>query len=90
MITNYSTRPLRFATILGTFGFLLTSTFAVFVGVASINGSIKVPGYASIMILVSALGSIQLLTLGVVGEYLGKIHEKSSNRPNFNIRKVWD
>lgn len=90
MITNYSTRPLRFAAIIGTFGFLLTCTFAVFVGVASINGNIKVPGYASIMILISALGSIQLLTLGVVGEYLGKIHEKSSNRPNFNIRQIWN
>ncbi len=90
MITNYSTRPLRFATILGTFGFLLTSAFAAFVGVASINGNIQVPGYASIMILVSALGSIQLLTLGVVGEYLGKIHEKSSNRPNFSIRQIWN
>jgi undecaprenyl-phosphate 4-deoxy-4-formamido-L-arabinose transferase len=90
MITNYSTRPLRFATILGTFGFLLTSAFAAFVGVASFNGNIQVPGYASIMILVSALGSIQLLTLGVVGEYLGKIHEKSSNRPNFNIRQIWN
>jgi glycosyltransferase involved in cell wall biosynthesis len=90
MITNYSTRPLRFATILGTFGFLLTSAFAVFVGFASFNGNIKVPGYASIMILVSALGSIQLVTLGIVGEYLGKIHEKSSNKPIFNIRQVWN
>ena len=90
MITNYSTRPLRFATIFGTFGFLLTGAFAVFVGVASITGNIKVPGYASMIILISALGSIQLLTLGVVGEYLGKIHEKSSNRPNFNIRQIWN
>jgi glycosyltransferase involved in cell wall biosynthesis len=90
MITDYSTRPLRFATIFGTLGFLFTSAFAAFVGVASITGNINVPGYASIMILVSALGSIQLLTLGIMGEYLGKIHEKSSNRPNFNIRQIWD
>jgi undecaprenyl-phosphate 4-deoxy-4-formamido-L-arabinose transferase len=86
MITDYSTRPLRFATISGTFGFIFTSAFAAFVCVASINGNIKVPGYASIMILISALGSIQLLTLGIMGEYLGKIHEKSSKRPNFKIR----
>lgn len=90
MITNYSTRPLRFATLFGAFGFLFTTAFAVFVGVASINGNIKVPGYASIVILISALGSIQFLTLGIMGEYLGKIHEKSSNRPNFNIRRIWN
>lgn len=90
MITDYSTRPLRFATIFGIFGFILTSAFAGFVGVASIIGNIGVPGYASILILVSSLGSIQLLTLGIMGEYLGKIHEKSSKRTSFNIRQIWN
>jgi glycosyltransferase involved in cell wall biosynthesis len=90
MVTNYSTRPLRVATFFGVIGFFTTSTFAAVVGIASINGIIKVPGFASIAILISALGSIQLLTLGVIGEYLGKIHEKSSNKPTFVIRKTWN
>jgi glycosyltransferase involved in cell wall biosynthesis len=90
MITNYSTRPLRVATFFGVIGFLSTSTFAAVVSIASINGIIKVPGFASIAILISALGSIQLLTLGVIGEYLGKIHEKSSSKPSFTIRKTWN
>jgi undecaprenyl-phosphate 4-deoxy-4-formamido-L-arabinose transferase len=90
MITNYSTRPLRVATMFGALGFVFTSAFAAFVGIASINGMIKVPGFASVIILISGLGSIQLLTLGIIGEYLGKIHEKSSNKPTFTIRKTWD
>lgn len=90
MITNYSMRPLRVATMLGALGFLFTCAFAIFVGIASINGSIKVPGFSSIIILISALGSIQLLTLGIIGEYLGKVHEKSSHKPTFTIRKTWN
>jgi glycosyltransferase involved in cell wall biosynthesis len=90
MITNYSTRPLRVATMFGALGFLFTCAFAAFIGIASINGMIKVPGFASIIILISALGSIQLLTLGIIGEYLGKIHEKSTSKPTFTIRKTWN
>jgi undecaprenyl-phosphate 4-deoxy-4-formamido-L-arabinose transferase len=90
MITNYSTRPLRFATVVGGFGFLLTTAFATFVSVAAITGNIEVPGFASITILISALGSMQLLTLGILGEYIGKIHEKSSNKPVFTIRSIWN
>lgn len=90
MITNYSTRPLRVATVFGILGFFVTGAFAAFVVFASVNGIIKVPGYASIAILISTLGSIQLLTLGIIGEYLGKIHEKSFNKPTFTIRKKWN
>lgn len=90
MITNYSTRPLRVATVFGILGFFITGAFAAFIVFASVNGIIKVPGYASIAILISTLGSIQLLTLGIIGEYLGKIHEKSFNKPTFTIRKKWN
>jgi undecaprenyl-phosphate 4-deoxy-4-formamido-L-arabinose transferase len=90
MVTNYSTRPLRIATAIGTLGFLATGVFTVLIGIATVNGDIQVPGYASIAILVSALGSIQLLSLGIMGEYLGKVHERSSNRPTFSIRETWN
>jgi glycosyltransferase involved in cell wall biosynthesis len=90
MITNYSTAPLRFATFVGVIGFVASCGLAFHFGTESLSGNITVPGYASLSILITALGSIQLMSLGILGEYLSKIHEKSSSRPTFTIRETWN
>lgn len=90
MVTNYSTRPLRIATISGAFGFIVSMCLAIYFGLQWLDGNVKVPGFTTLAILTCTLGSIQLLALGIIGEYLGKIHEKSSSRPAFTIRNTWN
>jgi undecaprenyl-phosphate 4-deoxy-4-formamido-L-arabinose transferase len=86
MVTSYSTKPLRIATFIGFIGFLLSFGLSCFYLYKAFNQEIQVDGYASLIVLVGLLGSVQLITLGILGEYLGKIHERSTGKPNFFIR----
>jgi undecaprenyl-phosphate 4-deoxy-4-formamido-L-arabinose transferase len=88
MLTSYSTRPLRVASLFGLAGFFLSGAFAVSLYVRYLFGDITTPGFATIAILVSMLGSVQLVTLGILGEYLGVIHQRSIGKPIYVIREV--
>lgn len=88
MITGYSVRPLRIATIAGLLTFFASFILLFSIAVQAINGDIIVVGYASLSLFVLFLGSIQLLTLGLIGEYLGKVHEHSMGKPHYLIKRV--
>lgn len=90
MITGYSTRPLKLATLIGFSSFIVSILAAVVVLIERILGKIKVPGYTTLVLLVLILGSIQLFALGIIGEYLGRIHEKTMGKPLFVIRHNLD
>jgi hypothetical protein len=59
----------------------------LFIIVRYILGDIEVPGFATIALLVTSIGSIQLVTLGIFGEYLASIHQKAIGKPHYMIRK---
>lgn len=88
-ITAFSIKPLRMATIFG----LLTATssgiYAAFIFTEAIRNRTPVPGYASLLITVLLLGGMQLLFLGVIGEYLGRVLLESKARPNYVIREMY-
>ncbi len=88
-ITSFSYIPLQAASYLG----LLVSVFAFFYGVFIIVfkllHGIAVPGYASLMAAVLFLGGIQLLTLGILGEYIGRIYDEVKQRPLYVIHKTY-
>ena len=88
MMTSYSTRPLKLATFLGFLGFLFSLFFAVYYMFFALSGRIALEGFSALVILVSLLGSVQLITLGIIGEYLGKVHEKNIGKPLYVIRDV--
>ena len=88
MITGYSVRPLRIATMIGLLSFLGSFFLLFSIALRAINGDIVVAGYASLSLFVLFLGSIQLLTLGLMGEYLGKVHEHSMGKPHYLIKRV--
>jgi polyisoprenyl-phosphate glycosyltransferase len=86
-ITSFSSAPLRIATWLG----VATSAFAFLFGIkvfakALLHGD-PVPGYPSLMVAVLFLGGVQLLALGVIGEYLGRNYTESKQRPLYFIEE---
>lgn len=88
MLTSYSTRPLRFATLLGILGFMFSLFLTGYYMFFALRGGVKVEGFSTLAILISLLGSVQLITLGIIGEYLGKVHEKNIGKPVFVVRDV--
>ena len=88
-ITAFSIKPLRLATIFGILTAAGSGVYAVFIFAEAINNRTPVPGYASLLITVLFLGGMQLLFLGVIGEYLGRVLLESKARPNYIIRKVY-
>ena len=80
-IIGFSTRPLRLATYLGFLTAIAAIIYLVIVVLQKIFIGIDVPGYASIIVLILLLGAMQLLCIGIIGEYVGKIFEQSKNRP---------
>lgn len=54
----------------------------------ALSGGVKVEGFSTLVILISLLGPVQLITLGIIGEYLSKVHEKNIGKPVFVVRGV--
>lgn len=86
-ITSFSVRPLHFIFFCGIFFFLVSIVMLIYALVVfTHNGS--VPGWTSIVAPIWLLGGIQLLALGIVGEYIGKIYMETKHRPRYEIDKV--
>ncbi|MGI8931789.1 MAG: glycosyltransferase family 2 protein [Sphingomicrobium sp.] len=86
-ITSASTVPLRIWSYLGAFVALGALGYAIFIIVRTLTSGIEVPGYASMMVAVLFLGGLQLLSLGVLGEYVGRILTETKGRPLYVIRE---
>ncbi|TLM73661.1 glycosyltransferase family 2 protein [Microbulbifer harenosus] len=87
-VTAFSIAPLRAITLLGLVSGGLALGLIAWVLFVKVFSSSAVPGWASIMVPVLFIGSVQLLCLGVIGEYLGKIYEEVKRRPRFHLREV--
>ena len=85
-ITSFSVRPLRLIATLG-FLFLLCSLVAVVYTLYVYFNGETVAGWASLMLSVWFLGSLILIAIGIVGEYIGKIYLEVKERPRYNIEK---
>lgn len=84
-VTSFSTVPLRLATWVGVLSSLLAFLYGLWVfGKALILGD-PVHGYPSLMVVILFLGGVQLLALGVIGEYLGRNYAESKQRPLYFI-----
>lgn len=88
-ITSLSTKPIRYITILG-FLIFLVSIIMLITFIAQWAMGITVAGWASVICSVWAIGGLILLSLGVIGEYIGKIYLETKSRPRFLIREVLD
>ncbi len=87
-MTSFSTLPLRVWSYVGGLVALVSFLYAIFlIGRTLIYGT-DVPGYASLMVVVLFLGGLQLLTLGIIGEYLGRTYEEVKGRPIYIVRET--
>jgi len=88
VFTNFSLLPLQlvsFVGILAAFGGLGLGLWYL---VAALLTKIAVPGYASVIVAVLVLGGLQLLSLGIIGEYLGRLHLNVNRKPQYTIRQM--
>ena len=86
-ITSFSVKPLRLILFLGAVIFALSLIMLLWTLVKWIAGA-TVSGWASLMCSIWMIGGIQLLALGVIGEYMGKVYSEAKARPRFIIERV--
>ena len=86
-ITSLSTKPIRYITMLGFLIFLVSILMLIYSVVRWATGD-TIIGWASVICSVWAIGGLILLSLGVIGEYIGKIYLETKGRPRFLIREV--
>ncbi|MDI6864413.1 hypothetical protein [Thermodesulfovibrio yellowstonii] len=86
-ITSFSVVPLRFITLTGFLIFLATIFMSFYVLYVVFFTDRAVPGWASTVLPMYFLGGVQLLSLGIIGEYIGKIYKETKRRPRYLIEK---
>ena len=85
-ITSLSNKPIRYVTLLGILCVLLSVAMGVYVLCSLFSGH-SVAGWASIMMSIWLLGGLQLVALGMIGEYIGKIYMETKRRPKFILEE---
>lgn len=87
-IIGYSIKPLRIATLLGGVTAVAAFLYLIAVVLEKLIAGIAIPGYATIIVLILLLGGIQLVCIGIIGEYVGRTFEQSKNRPIFIAKEI--
>lgn len=87
-ITSFSTLPLRVWTYVGLFISMISFIYAIFIISRAMIFGIDVPGYNSLIVAILFLGGIQVMGIGIIGEYLGRIYMEAKKRPTYLIRQI--
>ena len=87
-ITAFSTAPLRMITVLGLLSGFASFSLIAWVLVVRLFTDNAAPGWASVLLPLLFIGSVQLICLGIIGEYLSKIYEEVKRRPKFHISNI--
>jgi glycosyltransferase involved in cell wall biosynthesis len=87
-ITSFSTVPLRLWSYIGFFFTGISFLYAAIVVLRTLVSGIDLPGYASLLTAVIFLGGLQLIGIGIMGEYIGRIYLESKRRPVYLVRQI--
>lgn len=87
-ITSFTTAPLRIATVLGLLMSSVAFAYMCYVLITTMIWDDPVAGYPTLMTVILFLGGVQLLSLGIIGEYLGRIFYETKERPVYLVREV--
>jgi glycosyltransferase involved in cell wall biosynthesis len=86
---SFSYLPLRLISLAGLGVSLMSILIAIFYTVQKLTVGLSPPGFATLVVAVFFLAGIQLITIGVIGEYVGRIFEEVKARPLYVVRRVW-
>jgi glycosyltransferase involved in cell wall biosynthesis len=87
-LTSFSIAPLRLCAYVGGATAALTLLYAGYILMRTLIRGVDVPGYASLLVAVLFFGSLQLIGIGLLGEYVGRIYMETKQRPRYLIRKL--
>jgi glycosyltransferase involved in cell wall biosynthesis len=89
-ITSFSVAPLKLWTYIGSAGATLTLFYAAFIILRTLISGVDIPGYASLLVAILFFGSLQLISVGLLGEYMGRIYMETKQRPIYLVRKHYE
>ena len=89
-IIGFSTKPLRYSIYIGSVTAVAAVLYLISVIIEKLFWGIDVPGYATIIVLILLLGSIQLFCIGIIGEYVGRTFEQTKDRPVYIVKEILD
>ena len=85
-IMSYTTAPLRFASLIGLLVSLIAFVYGLWILTKTLIWGDPVAGFPTLMVVILFLGGVQLLSLGIIGEYLGRVYNETKNRPVYFAR----
>lgn len=86
-VTSYTTAPLRMASVIGLFVSVIAFLYLIYIVITTTLLGESVQGYPTIMVSMLFMGGIQLIALGIIGEYLSRVFNEVKNRPGYFINK---
>jgi glycosyltransferase involved in cell wall biosynthesis len=86
-ITSFTTAPLRLSTYVGALVSAIAFIYILYLLIRPLFGVPTVPGYASTLAVILFLGGVQLLSLGIIGEYVGRIFNETKRRPLYFVEE---
>lgn len=89
-IIGFSIQPLRIMTFVGSLLSVFSFLYLVFVVIQKLVWGINIPGYPTLVVLILLTGGIQMLGLGILGEYLGRNYVETKRRPIYIARRIYD
>ncbi|MFE9135565.1 glycosyltransferase family 2 protein [Streptomyces sp. NPDC007355] len=87
-LISFNNRPLRIALWLGMMLTGLAALYAVWVAAAAVTQGVTAPGYVTLVAIIVGLGGVQMVMLGLIGEYIGRIYYETKRRPHFLVKET--
>ena len=88
-ITSFSIAPLKIASYVGLVTAIIAMIYGLYIVVITLTFGNPVPGYPSLLVIILFLGGIQLIFLGIIGEYLGRMFNEVKQRPLYLVKR-WE
>ncbi|MEU9231589.1 glycosyltransferase family 2 protein [Streptomyces subrutilus] len=87
-LISFNNRPLRIGIWLGVSLVALTGLYALWITAMAITNGVESPGYVTLVAIITGLGGVQMIMLGLIGEYIGRIYYESKRRPHFLVKEA--